>query len=81
MEYKNHSEPNFHEDNVTQETNNKTIFGKQWNEPSITNNYHLEEVLGNGSFGEVIKATCKATNNEVAIKLVGNPFSTLYNAR
>ena len=41
MEYKNYSESNLFEDNITLETSNKNVFGKQWNEPSIMNNYQL----------------------------------------
>jgi serine/threonine protein kinase len=41
---------------------------------SIANEYHLQEVLGEGSFGQVLKATHKKTGVKVAIKLVLNAF-------
>jgi len=37
--------------------------------------------IGKGSFGEVVKATHKGTNEQVAIKLMVNCCSDIYNAR
>ena len=32
--------------------------------------YHVEEMIGEGSFGRVFKATCRTTGDQVALKLI-----------
>jgi len=36
----------------------------------IADNYKLEKLIGNGSFGKVYKAKSKSNGNYVAVKLV-----------
>ena len=35
-------------------------------------NYKLEKIKGEGSFGQVVQARCKVTNQPVAIKLISD---------
>ena len=41
----------------------------------VTGDYTLEKHLGTGSYGDVMKARCKSSGDEVAIKLIRQPFA------
>ena len=47
----------------------------------VMNDYTIIEQIGKGSFGKVIKAKCKNTGKEVAIKLIENIFNEANHAR
>ena len=40
--------------------------------------YNLEEIVGEGSYGQVIKGKCKKTSREVAIKFIQNVCESDY---
>jgi hypothetical protein len=42
--------------------------GKEW--IPILDWYEIKEISGSGSYGSVVKATCKFTGDVVAIKMV-----------
>jgi serine/threonine protein kinase len=52
-----------------------------WKKMGKSNGFKLKGILGQGSFGTVMKAECRATKNMYAIKLINDPFKSLYNAR
>ena len=54
---------------------------KYWDDMKKQNGFTLLEQLGKGSFGTVMKAQCKETKEEFAIKLIENPFKNIYHAR
>jgi len=41
----------------------------------------VQEFLGAGTYGQVVKARCKVTGNTVALKLIKNPVRCAYHAR
>lgn len=43
--------------------------------------YKIHQLLGSGTFGVVVSATHIETQIDVAIKLMKNTFSELYNAK
>ena len=47
----------------------------------VSKDYELTKVLGQGSFGRVILAKCRATGSKVAIKLIQNVFADEYHAK
>lgn len=61
--------------------NNKTNQTKSSVWAIIQKDYDLHETLGEGSFGEVLKATEKKSGKMFAIKLVRNTFNDQYSAR
>ena len=52
---------------------------ERWN--LVAKTYDLKEVLGQGSYGTVMKAVCKKTKETVAIKLITKINLTSYSAR
>ena len=44
-------------------------------------NYEIQALIGQGSFGQVVKAQHKATGEIRAIKMIPNIFSSLYSAK
>jgi serine/threonine protein kinase len=61
--------------------NNKSEFDPIWEDMSKSNGFELKGVLGQGSFGTVMKAQCRESKNEYAIKLIEQPFKNEYSAR
>ena len=51
---------------------------QNWN--SVLNDYHLHKIIGKGSFGQVVKGSCKITSQIVAIKNINNIFVSSYDA-
>lgn len=47
----------------------------------VTSEYKIMELLGEGSFGQVVKAQHIKTGNIFAIKLVRNIFDSLYECK
>lgn len=52
-----------------------------WKNMAKSNGFKLKGILGQGSFGTVMKAECRNTKNMYAIKLINDPFKSLYSAR
>ena len=63
--------------NLGNESANSTA--KLWTQ--VQKDYQLHEVLGEGSFGQVYKATSLKTGQEVAIKLITGVQETSYYSR
>ena len=46
----------------------------------LTGDYKLMSIIGSGSFGQVVKAKHRKSGKTVAIKLIDNIFSNLYDS-
>ena len=55
------------------------LYGDTWN--PVRSDYHLLEIIGEGSFGMVVRAKCRKTGEFVAIKLIEQAFENQYEAR
>ena len=47
----------------------------------VKKNYSITKFLGEGSYGVVVKARCRNTKDNVAIKMVGVDFSDIMSCR
>ena len=55
------------------------LHSQHWGELSAS--YEILKPLGNGAFGQVVKAKSKATGEIVSIKLIENCFKNIHRAR
>ncbi len=54
---------------------------REWRTPDIESKYEFIEFLGEGTYGQVVKARCKKTGEIYAVKLIKNIFKCVYQAR
>ena len=47
----------------------------------LTTDYELHKIQGQGSFGQVVKATIKAKNEIVAIKYIADAFDDVHSVK
>lgn len=59
----------------TESSKKEPKFSEIWDEVVDNHGYQLVEVLGEGSFGTVAKAKNTRNGNDVAIKLILEPFT------
>ena len=50
------------------------VINPKWIEVETNHGYKLKQLLGEGSFGQVYKAENTITGQQVAIKLIDEPF-------
>ena len=54
---------------------------KEWRTPDIEKDYEFLEFLGEGTYGQVVKAKHKQSGQVYAVKLIKNIFKCVYQAR